>query len=138
MSKSLIISIGISIIFLANILGHYFPPFSLFTTFAYVSLIIGLVNFKLYRENFKTTIAYNFGLLLINDLLIRLFAGGNHDSAGMAWCWLMFQIGFVSSSIVMIVFSTIYFKNKNHTNLLTVIMGIIITQIIYSLINSKV
>lgn len=134
------IAIGIFIIATANVLGHFLPPFSLFTTFMYMSLIVGLVNFKLYTENFKITAAYNFVLLLVNDFLIRLYAGGTHDSAGMAWCWLMFQFGFVISSILMIVFSLTFFKKETakFSNFRIVVFGCVCTQVFYNFVNAKI
>lgn len=73
-----------------NVMGHYYPPFSITMSFIYMNVIIGGFHCKLYERGFKLTIAYNYTLLLVNDLLIRLYAGDAHDNEGMMWCYFMF------------------------------------------------
>ncbi|MFA7445686.1 MAG: hypothetical protein WCY89_07030 [Flavobacteriaceae bacterium] len=123
------ILIGCLIIIICNILGHYVPPFSLFTCWIYMNIIIGVIHLPLYKVSFKLTSAYNFFLLLINDLLIRNYAGGEHDSAGKGWCLLMFVFTLFIASVVMIV----YFKKELSikSNMLVMIVGVLITSIIY-------
>ena len=137
----LIILLGFGIMIAANLAGHYFPPFSLTTSFIYINIIIGIVNLKLYKFNFKITIIYNFILLVINDLLIRLYAGGTHDSQGMAWCWIMFHLGFIIATIIMIAYSlTITKENKfeKFSNFNIVVIGTILTAVFYNFVNSKI
>ncbi len=141
MKKNYIIPTGICIVSIANIMGHYFPPFSLFTTFIYMSVIVGAVNYNLYEINFKLTVLYNFSLLLLNDIFIRKFAGGTHDSVGMAVCWLMFQIGFVISTIIMIALSlkkNIKNENVHFSNFNVVVIGAILIQIFYNFVNAEI
>ncbi|HEU0137293.1 MAG TPA: hypothetical protein VFQ50_08385 [Flavobacterium sp.] len=132
-----VISLGLGIIAIANLAGHYFPPFSLFTSFVYINIITGVVNYPLYKQNFSLTVIYNFLLLLMNDLLIRWYAGGNHDSAGMGWCWLMFHVGLVIAVTIMIVFS-FENKSKKFVNSSIVVIGAVISAVFYNFVNSTI
>lgn len=139
--KSTYIFIGLLIILGANLAGHFFPPFSLMTSFLYMNLIVGLVNLPLYKINYNYTVVYNLILLLINDLFIRLYAGGNHDSQGMGWCWLMFHIGFIISTLIMIIYWATNFRNmsaENKPSLSLTIIGAILTGVIYNFVNAKI
>lgn len=139
--KSTYIFIGLLIILGANLAGHFFPPFSLMTSFLYMNLIVGLVNLPFYKINYNYTVVYNFILLLINDLFIRLYAGGNHDSQGMGWCWLMFHIGFIISTLIMIIYWATNFRNmsaENKPSLSLTIIGAILTGVIYNFVNAKI
>jgi hypothetical protein len=136
------IFIGLIIILGANIAGHYFPPFSLTYSFIYMNFIIGLVNLPLYKINFNYTVIYNYILLLINDLFIRLYAGGNHDSEGMAWCWLMFYVSFIIATLIIVIYcwstnlKNMFPKNKPSLNL--TIIGAILTAVFYNFVNAKI
>lgn len=138
------IIIGLFIITLCNVLGHYFPPFSLFTSYIYMGIIIGLINDKLYKSSFRFTIIYNFFILLLNDFLIRKFAGGSHDSAGMAWCSVMFGLTMIFSvGFMLVAFFRLNKINskpekKVYTNLLVLIIGLVITIIYYSNFQSTI
>jgi membrane protein YdbS with pleckstrin-like domain len=73
----------------------------------------------------------------MNDLLIRWYAGGNHDSAGMGWCWLMFHVGLVIAVTIMIVFS-FENKSKKFVNSSIVVIGAVISAVFYNFVNSTI
>ncbi len=132
------VTIGLMIMILANFAGHYFPPFSLFSSFIYINVIIAFINLKLYKINFRLTAIYNFILLIVNDLLIRYYAGGNHDSVGMAICTVMFCLGFIISVIIMTTYSLTNFKEsklEKISNFNVVIIGTFITAMFYYFVN---
>lgn len=133
------ICLGFVIILCCNLLGHYFPPFSLFCCFIYMNIIISFVNLPLYQKNFKLAVIYNFFILLLNDLLIRKYAGGSHDSAGMAWCLLMFGLTIIFSLLIMIIYSFVLIKEKSGiSRMFFVIGGFLTTTIIYWFYNANV
>ena len=109
-----ILVIGVGLIIVSNIIGHFAGPFSIFATPFLLTVIIAVLNFQLYKSNFLLTVAYNFGLLLFNDLFIRFYAGGTHDQVGKAWISMLFSIAFVLAFIIMMVYSftTVYSLNK--------------------------
>ena len=49
------------------------------------------------------TIIYSFFLLLINDYIIRKFAGGSHDGPGMAWWTVRFGLTILISFVIMLI-----------------------------------
>lgn len=139
--KASYIFIGLLIILGANLAGHFFPPFSLMTSFLYMNIIVGLINLPLYKINFNYTVAYNFILLLVNDLFIRLYAGGDHDNEGMGWCWLMFHFGFIIAILIMIMYWATNIKNlslKDKPSLSWTIIGAILTAVFYNFVNAKI
>ena len=132
------IIIGIGIIIICNILGHILPPFSLLLSSIYMGIVIAFVNKPLYLLNFKLTTVYNFILLLLNDLTIRIYAGGTHDSQGKAWCFLMYFIGLIIAIIIMLVYSSETEKEYKINNIITIIIGLITSILIYLNFNSPI
>ncbi len=86
------VSIGIGLIIGNNILGYVYPPFSIICTVFLLPFIIGAVNHPLYKINFLFATAYGFFLLLLNDVLMRMYAGGNYDSVGKLILRLLFEV----------------------------------------------
>ena len=112
-NKLLFVVFGLTIIFISNVVGHFAAPFSIFVTPIILPFVIGAVNFSLYKVNYYLTVLYGFGLLLLNDILIRLYAGGTNDDAGKAWIMLFFIIAFC---ICVLTMTTIAFRgNKLET-----------------------
>ncbi len=135
----LVISLGIALIIVSNIIGHFAGPFSIFVTPIILTLIIAGLNFELYKTNFLLTVVYNFGLLLFNDMFIRFYAGGTHDQVGKAWIMLFFTLAFVSAFITMTIYSftTVASQNKTFkmknalTNLLALVILATLTGLLY-------
>ena len=138
------ITIGFFIIVFYNVLGHYIPPFSLMTTYIYMNIIIGKINSPLFKVSFRFTIIYSFFLLLINDYIIRKFAGGSHDGTGMAWCTVMFGLTILISFVIMLI--EMFKANKVETiskkevtiNFSVLIIGLLLTVIYYLNIQYKI
>lgn len=102
-NKLILVILGLTIISISNFIGQFLAPFSIFASPIVLPIILGIINASLYKANYYITVLYGFGLLLINDILIRLFAGGEHDDGGKAWIMLFFiittTIGFMTMSI---------------------------------------
>ncbi len=136
-----IILLGLAIIIVANVAGHYFPPLSLLSSFIYMNFIVGVVNRELYKGDFKLTVIYNFALLLANDLLIRLYAGGIHDSQGKAWFWMMFHIGFVIAVFIMgsqLMSLQKEDKSSWFSNFNVLTIATIVSAVFYNFVNSGI
>jgi hypothetical protein len=138
-TKSLrIIVLGLFLILLSNLLGHYLPPFSIFLTPVLVPTIIAGLNINLYKINFPLTVLYGYALLIGNDLLIRQYAGGAHDNEGDAIIFLASAIGFGLAVLFMFLYSFILVNKAQSTkgwpivtNLATVIIGGLVIALIY-------
>jgi hypothetical protein len=106
---------GIALIIISNILGNSNPPFSILATPCVLTIVIAIINFPLYKTSFSKTVIYNYGLLLVNDILVRCFAGGADDAEGKAWISVMFILSFLICTIVMFVYAS-YKSTKSNEN----------------------
>jgi hypothetical protein len=133
---------GMTIIIASNIDGHFHPPWSILLTPIWLSIIFGIVNKSLYKINYRNKIIYNFGLLLLNDLLIRKYSGGMHDDEGKIWISSFFIVSVFLANIIMTIsaFSAktqlnnvidVKFTTKN--NLLMLLLLNVSTLMIYFL-----
>ena len=131
---------------LSNIIGHFAAPFSILVTPILLTIIIAGLNFNLYKSNFLLTISYNYGLLLLNDLFIRFYAGGIHDQEGKGWIFLFFVIAFILAFITMTIYSFTTAVNRNKTtkttnvltNIFTLLIFTTLTGLIYYYVNADI
>ena len=139
--KLILVGAGLTLIAISNMIGHFAPPFSILATPFLLTFIITEINYKLFQLNFHLTVLYSFGLLLLNDILIRLYAGGTHDSVGKAWILLFSGIALLIAFITMLIYSfTTLRNNKSNfsartvfTNIATVILLTIFVSSFYYL-----
>lgn len=96
--QKILLSIGF--IILSNVLGHFFPPSSIFLT----PIVVGISTFLLATSCFNLALRILLIILALitNDILIKIFAGGIHDSQGAGWINLFFIIGIAISTILTI------------------------------------
>ncbi len=142
----LAIGLGLTLITGSNLIGHFAPPFSIFITPILLTLIVIGVNAQLYKTNFALTVAYNFALLLFNDVFIRFYAGGTYDEEGKGWIFLFFAIAFVVAFIVMIIYALIIKQNHNKLsktrqafrNVFVVIAFTTLTSVFYCYVNAEI
>jgi hypothetical protein len=131
---------GLALILISNIIGHYLAPFSLFVTIVLPFFIITAVNYQLYKKNFLGTVLYGYGIILFNDLLIRLYAGGTHDKAGMALITFCTLLAFIFSTGSMLFFAIrtpikeeqLSLSRKRLMNILQVLVCAIATATLYN------
>jgi len=142
----LAIGFGLMLVTLSNIIGHFAAPFSILVTPILLTIIIAGLNFNLYKSNFLLTISYNYGLLLLNDLFIRFYAGGIHDQEGKGWIFLFFVIAFILAFITMTIYSFTTAVNRNKTtkttnvltNIFTLLIFTTLTGLIYYYVNADI
>jgi hypothetical protein len=133
----LAIGLGIILVIISNVIGHFAAPFSIFVSPLLLTVIIAGINAKLYKSNFILTVIYNFGLLLFNNLFIRLYAGGGHDQEGKGWIFLFFAITFILASITMTIYSFATYDSQRQigknvfTNFFILLLFTVLTGIIY-------
>jgi hypothetical protein len=105
---------GISIIvtLISNYFGHVNPPFSISFTPILIPLITSLLFFVSDIKLIPKFLSFIL-FVILNDLLIKNFAGGIHDSEGQAWISAFLSIGLLLSLIpVFIYFFTIESNKK--------------------------
>ena len=140
-NKLLFVILGLTIILISNLVGHIAAPFSIFITPIVLPLIIGAINNSLYKANYYLTVFYGFGLLLLNDILVRLYAGGTHDDAGKGWIALFFIIAFGICVLTMTAFAfrlnSLDSTRKKVLNVSTKIVFVIILATLVGLFYDK-
>jgi len=133
-----LVFLGVALIVISNILGNSNPPFSILATPWVLTIVIAIINFPLYKTSFSKTVIYNYGLLLVNDILVRCFAGGTDDAEGKAWISVMFILSFLICTIVMFVYAS-YKSTKSNENVAkrkemkTVALAGIVTSVFFVL-----
>jgi len=98
-----IISIGIILLLLSNYFGHVYPPFSINFTPILIGLFTGLI---LFLSNFNLIGKFGFiiGMIISNDILIKLFAGGQHDWEGAGWVSIFLFLGLIISLLLIVIY----------------------------------
>lgn len=121
----LIITLGIATLLISNYLGHVNPPFSISFTPVLIGLFTGMV---LFFTDFRLSIKFGLitGLIILNDVLIRLYAGGTHDFEGLGWIAGFLFIGLIISLIEIIIYGLIKQRNKKVKYFLYVIGSCVI------------
>ena len=84
------------------ILGHYFAPLSIFMSPA----LIGITVFLIFRAQFTpvVTILIIIVTIIINDIFIKLYAGGIHDFEGAGFINLFLIISSIIATILSFIF----------------------------------
>jgi hypothetical protein len=97
-----IFSLNLALLVGLNIIGHYFPPFSIL----FSPIIILLICFNIFKTNINFYIKSIFIVfsIIVNDISLRLYAGGTHDSEGIMVINLFFYINFIIALISFLIF----------------------------------
>ena len=106
--------IGVLVIIVALSIGisHFIAAVAIIGIPVIVSLTTGLVMFT--KNDFSIVVKAVITYLCIglNDIAIKLFAGGIHDYEGLGWINMMLFIGLVPSFIMLLIGT---FRDKNST-----------------------
>ena len=113
LQKTTLISLLLLILIMSSIVGHFLPPTGILAAPVIIVLISGLIVFTNNDFNIlvKSLLAYLF--IGLNDIGIKLFAGGMHDMEGVGWINMMFLIGSAISFIILLIG---ILKDRNSTN----------------------
>ena len=97
-----------------NILGHYLPPFSILLS----PIIIGLISFNSFKTkvHFSVKTIFVVSSIIFNDFLLRLYAGGTHDSEGV----MVINLFFYLNSIIAFISILIFLSQKKEINFKTI------------------
>ncbi|MFD0964807.1 hypothetical protein [Pseudofulvibacter geojedonensis] len=99
------------IIILINVaLGHFLPPSSIM----FSPIVICVITVFVMEMKINTCVkTFLIGFLIsLQDIGVKLFAGGTSDSQGLAWIHLMLLIG-VASSGMYLLYYMFYKENSN-------------------------
>jgi len=108
-------------------IGH-FLPMGILVIPVTISLITGIIIFVDNGFNIliKSVLCYLF--IGLNDIGIKLFAGGIHDMEGIGWIHMLLFIGLVPSFIILL---TKVLRDKSSTNWMKAISILIFILLIF-------
>lgn len=106
-----IIAITTILMVLLNILGHDFPPLSIYFSPVFIVLISWLFLEKTDFPLIYKTLIIDL-LVILNDLLIRTFVGGDIDSQGNAWIVMYMFFGFAIYNFYLLLLGLFRYKFK--------------------------
>lgn len=106
-----VILMGVSLVIISNFLGCVFGVFSILFTPILIGVFTILV---LSNPNYQLPVKFLMiiGMIIINDMLVKLFAAGDHDFPGLGWITLFLFIGLAIATLLIIVYGL--FVQKKH------------------------
>ena len=126
----LVLIIGIILVLINNYLGHVDPPFSIDWT----PFLIGLITFCIFIFiNFRLIFKFSLvtGFIVVNDILVKLFSGGDHDAEGSAWIFFSLFAGLILSTVIIALYGIIN-PSKNKKEYFRYLLGFFVLIFIYS------
>ena len=112
LSKIMLVGLLTLILLISITIGHFLPPLGILAIPIIITLMTGLIIFTGNGFNILVKSVLSYLFIGLNDIGIKLFAGGIHDSEGTGWIHLMLFIGLIPSSIIL--FRAVY-RDKNVT-----------------------
>jgi hypothetical protein len=130
MKNILTITLGFVLLLISNYLGHVHPPFSISWTPILIGLFTGLV---LFTTDFRLVIKFSLIIVMIisNDILIKLFAGGTHDWEGVGWIVGLRFVGLIIALIIIVIYGLIKQRDRKK-EILLYLFGSCVIIIAYS------
>lgn len=103
LQKTKPIGLLILILLLSVIVGHFLPPVGILASPIIISIMTGLIVFG--KNGFsilvKSVLSYLF--IGLNDIGIKLFAGGIHDFQGMGFMHVFLFIGLIPCFVMLLI-----------------------------------
>ncbi len=123
-----LLSLLVLILFISNVIGHFFPPVGILASPVFIIIMVGLIIFTANNFKFfiKCLLAYSF--IGLNDVGLRLFAGGIHDSEGIGWINALFFAGLLPCVIMLFAW---LFRNRNSVNWISISGVLLFVFLIY-------
>jgi hypothetical protein len=119
-----------------GLIGHYLAPSGILLTPIVMTITTSLVCYKTNNIKIVFISALTYLFVAFNDISIKLYSGGSHDSEGLGWIQIMFFIGLLPTFGMLL--STI-FRHKEETvgaKIIAVIIFIILIAGHLKLFNS--
>jgi hypothetical protein len=99
-------------VILNGLIGHFFAPNGIMLTPIVLTITTSLVCFG--TKNIKVILlsALTYLFMALNDISIKLYSGGSHDSEGLGWIHMLLFVGLLPTFGILL--ATI-FRNKQET-----------------------
>jgi hypothetical protein len=112
MSNKTALGLATLTVFLNGLIGHFFAPNGIMLTPIVLTITTSLVCFG--TKNIKIILlsALTYLFVALNDISIKLYSGGSHDSEGLDWIHMLLFVGLLPTFGILL--ATI-FRNKQET-----------------------
>lgn len=115
-----------------GLIGHFFAPTGIMLTPIVLTITTFLVCLK--TKNIKVFFlgTLSFLFVALNDILIKLYSGGEHDNEGYGWMHLLLFMGLVPTTVIL--FTTIFRRKdeKCSNKLIACVFFIVLTYGMYN------
>jgi hypothetical protein len=112
MNKTTAIGLAILVILVNAFVGHFFAPSGIILTPIVLTVASLLITFGTKDINVVWLSILTFLIVSTNDVLIKLYSGGLHDSEGLGWIHMLLFIGLVPTFAILL---TVIFKRKDES-----------------------
>lgn len=103
LSITILMCLLIILLLASIVISHFLPPSGIFMTPVTISIMTGLILFSDTDFSILVKSVLSYLLIGLNDIGIKLFAGGKSDLAGMGWIHLFLFIGLVPCFIMLLI-----------------------------------
>lgn len=119
----------LSLVIINGVLGHFFPPLGIDLT-PLVIITSALLILLRFTANVYIKSLVLFGAVVLNDVLIKLYSGGNNDQVGLLWIHLFMLIGLIIGYPILIA-AIIRDKEASKQNKMLAALAFLIALCIY-------
>ena len=93
-------------VILNGLIGHFFAPFGIMLTPIVLTITTLLVCLRTKNINIIVLSLLTYFFVGFNDILIKLYSGGSHDSQGLGWIHMLLFVGLLPTFGILL--STIF------------------------------
>jgi len=112
MNTKIALGLATLAVILNGIIGHFLAPSRIMLTPIVLIITTTLICFGTKKIKPILISALTYLFVALNDISIKLYSGGSHDSEGLGWIHLLLFVGLLPTFGILLV--TI-FKNKEET-----------------------
>lgn len=120
--------IALMLVLINGLIGHYYPPNGIDFTLILIPLITLIMCFASKNLNSIFKSLSISMLVMLNDILLKLYAGGTHDLEGLEWIHAFMYMGIL---IGLIILSINVMKNKEESIFLKISSILLFPLLVY-------
>ncbi|MBS1612309.1 MAG: hypothetical protein JST49_05760 [Bacteroidetes bacterium] len=99
--NALLLILALLVVIANGFIGHFFAPNGIMLTPIVLILTTGIVCLTDNMHPILISI-FSYFYVALNDILLKLYAGGSHDEEGLAWMAMFLLFGLVPSFIILV------------------------------------
>ncbi|RYE12556.1 MAG: hypothetical protein EOP45_22640 [Sphingobacteriaceae bacterium] len=122
MKNIIVIGLAALIVIFNALIGHFFAPNGILLIPLVLAGTTSLITFGTTKINVIWISVLCFLVVSLNDLLIKFYSGGLHDSEGQGWIHMLLFVGLIPTTIVLLIS---IFRQKEATTFHKIIAVII-------------